>query len=195
MSALTGEYYYEKIGTPAPRGLANPTTCVADLEAIASSKASNKASASATELTTKCQQLNRAMIKNAMTYVIYLQWVNGQAAEARVSVTPSEFQRFFARMKAEDFPTEADLQTYLANKGWTLSDELTSARKEALASKLLQALGKTGGVTERDLTKKWTAMTSCRPGYVVEQCEQYKASATASAEPSAAVLIEEIEAL
>jgi hypothetical protein len=196
MGVLAGQYYAEKVGVPVPAGLASPTTCVSDLKALGGARP-------AAEVATypeKCQELSRAMTREAIAYLLNGQLVKGEAAEAGVSISPAEVDQYFARVRAERFPSEAELQTYLADRHWTLSDELAMAREEALATKLFEVLQKRNQTTSQKRTlaaivRKWTAMTNCRPGYIVEQCKQYKPSSASGEQISAAVLIEQIGAL
>jgi len=186
MSVLAGEYYNEKVGGSAPRELAVPAACVSDVESFAA----KQSPADIATFTAKCDELSRAMGREAMTYLIEGQWVADESAEVGVKDSPEEFQAFYAHVKAEHFPTEADLQKYLSERGLTLSEELTSLKEEALAAKLFQALS-TRGAQGTALRKKWLRLTSCRAGYVVEQCSQYKAG-SATTGSSAAVLLEQI---
>jgi hypothetical protein len=75
-----------------------------------------------------------------------------------------------------------------------LADALYSSEQELLSRKVLQVLIKHSGSAALVL-KKWRARTSCRTGYVVEQCKEYKAPKTPTTTPSVAIQIEEIAGL
>lgn len=197
-SALFGNYYYEKTVTPAPEGvITDPPSyarCAAALEAVTSHGGGGHPVSQAGQFESRCQRLDEAMTREAMSYLIIAALRDGEAAEAGVKVTAGEFKQYFARVKAESFPTETALQAFLASKHWTLADELFFAEQELLSRKLLAAFGRHPHKAAV-ATQKWMAMTNCRSGYVVELCKQYKASRAPQATPSAAVQMEEINAM
>jgi hypothetical protein len=141
-----------------------------------------------------CGKLHQAVREQALSYLIESQWNIGQDTEQGLRVTDPEVEQEFKRLRAERFPKEAELQQYLANRGWTLADELYLIKRDLLASKLQGKLSKTDSESAysryfQEATTKWTAMTSCRTGYVVKECMQYH---TPSPVPAPAVLIEEL---
>jgi hypothetical protein len=192
---VLGAAYAEKVGGPAPKGLLGEppgyATCVAALRKLGGGGI--QAAIRAEQFKHRCQMLYKAIREQTVLYLVDRDLRVDEAAEVGIKVSGEEFKRFFASMKAELFPTEADLQSYLANKGWTLAEVISSSEQELLSRKLLrfaETSTKYGAVA-----KKWLALTSCSPGYVVEQCKQYKAPTTPPTTPSAAVQIEEIGAL
>ena len=201
MSALFGGDYFEKLGRVAPRGLVSAppkySSCLAALRTMTATPAGSASSEAPLE--SKCQQLYQGVKQQAMTFLIVYQWAVGQAAEAGVKVTKAEVEREFKRVQAEHFPKEGELQQFLANHESTLSDELALMTRDVASTKLLTKLRKEGGEQAllrflRKATKAWTAKTSCRPGYVVEMCKQYKANDQPTG-PSPSILIEEIASL
>jgi hypothetical protein len=193
---VLGTAYAETGGGPPPKGLLGEppryATCVAALRKLAGGGI--QAASRATQFERRCQMLYKAIRVQTVLYLLDRQLRIVEAAEAGVKVSGEEARRFFASTKAELFPTEADLQAYLANKGWTLAEAISSSEQELLSSRLLR-FAETNTSKYGAIAKKWMALTSCSPGYVVEQCKQYRASATPPTSPSAAVQIEEIRAL
>jgi len=191
-TALLGSYFLEKAGTSAPAGLLSQpgsfTKCVTYFVSLTGQQVNTA------QYRTKCRDLSEAMRQEAMSYLIYTRLREAELGEAGVHVSAAEVQRRFARVKAEQFPTEVALQDTLASKGWTLADEMLLAREEVLSEKLF-ALLRRDGARAGAIVRKWTAATYCRAGYVVELCKQYKAPSAAAAKPSAASLLEEIGAL
>jgi hypothetical protein len=197
MLALLGSDYSERGSSRAPAGLVGDPPgygrCPSVVKAAMSVGPTGQATLSAGVLERKCQQLNEALKQQTMSYLILSEWIADQEDESGEKITESELHRRFASLKAELFPTEADLASFLASRDWTLSDELFSIRRELLSAKLVKQLAK-GSRSATPFFKKWTAVTNCRPGYVVEQCKQYKASSAAPASPSIASIVEELSA-
>jgi hypothetical protein len=194
MSTMAGGDFDEISGIIAPKGLVsdppNYGACMANLKTLAPSY-------SGAELQTKCQQLYAGLKEQALVYLISSQVSIAEGAEQGVEATPQEINRAFNRLRAERFPTEAQLQQYLASRGWSLSDELHLVKLDVLSLKLLPKLRQKYS-SERALirysneaAKRWKGRTSCRPGFVVQGCSNYIAPPKPPG-PSPAVLVEEI---
>ena len=208
MSALVGGDFYEISGIVAPKGLvsepANYPSCVVALRALTLNPPAPQRKPTTAWLELKCRQLAQAVKLQAVEYLIRSQVVSERAREAGLTVTEAEVQRAFARQKAEQFPTETKLKLYLAQRGWSLSDELFLLTKDLHAARLDAALqqrfSNRGGEQalisfSHSSTAKWRSKTICRAGYVAEGCKEFNSSAPPSSAPSANVLIEEIERL
>jgi hypothetical protein len=114
-----------------------------------------------------------------------------------VTASDGEVLQLFKRVKAQEFPTQAEQQQYLASRRLSLADELFLLKINLLGQKLLSKLTTEGNQGTARLAKAeqvWTAKTSCRPGYVVQHCKQFKGASTTST-PPASVLIEQVAAL
>ena len=205
MSAIVGGDFYERTHLVAPTGLVSEppdyATCIAAVRTLASSREPKGRQEAQSKR--KCEQLYQAVKQQAVGYLITAAVVMGQDAEQGLKVTASEVEQDFKRVQAEQFPAEAELRRYLAHRHWSLSDELFLIKRDLLSSKLTskveQRFASAGGegalvkyVGEADT--RWKAKTTCRPGYVVEDCSEYTAAQARaeSADPSANSLIEEL---
>jgi hypothetical protein len=205
MSTIIGGDFYEITHKVAPTGMVSEppdyATCTIALETLPSS--SGKTKPPAVQLKSKCEQLYHALKQQTLSYLISAQVAVGQDRDQGLKVTGREVEQAFKRLQASQFPKEAELQQYLANRHWALSDELFLLKRDLLSSKLRAKIEKKyGGATgEQALIKYvhgattlWIARTTCRSGYVVQGCKQYgpaQAAATAAA-PSPDALIEEL---
>lgn len=204
MSTIIGGDFYEITHQVAPTGLVSDppdyATCQAGLAKLASSLAQKPTVA---QLKGKCEQLHQALKQQALSYLITAQVAIGQDAEQGLAVSAREAERYFKHLQATQFPKESELQTYLADRHWSLSDELFLVKRDLLSSKLRSKLEqKFGGAGSQealinyvhDANKRWTEKTTCSPGYVTEGCSEYTSAqaAVAKANPSPAVLIEEL---
>jgi hypothetical protein len=202
MSAFLRGDYYEKVGAIMPRGLfpepPDYATCVSTLTAITTPPSGSRGPAVG-QLKTKCAQLYEGIKLQTIGFLLTYQWSLGQGAEHGLKLSRAELEQEFKRVQAEHFPTETELQHYLIDHGLTIADELILVTRNVETAKLLHKLNEQGG--EKALITyykrsipKWTMKTSCRPGYVVEQCKEYKTNRTPTG-PSPSVLLEEIAAL
>jgi phosphatidylethanolamine-binding protein (PEBP) family uncharacterized protein len=119
----------------------------------------------------------------ALGFLITSQWVVSEAAARGVSVSEAEVKQRFAQLVHESFPKAGSLQKYLAKSGETEADLLARIKVELLASKIAAKVsaGKSAAQRSASLTAfenafhaHWKNYTSCDPGYVMEDCKQYK---------------------
>jgi SurA N-terminal domain len=201
MSILAGGDFYETSEITTPKGLVSEPprydVCVADLKMLVARGSSTLASA---QLATKCHQLHQALKEQALSYLIASQTLIGEDVEQDLNVSEGEVDRDLRRLKAEQFPTEAEYRRYLQLRGWSRADERYLVRRNLLSSKLLRKLQRSFSSEQgfaryvADEAKKWTEKTTCAAGYVVEGCRQYDPMPK-QLNPAPAVLIEEIARL
>ncbi len=207
MSTIIGGDFYELTGKVAPTGLVSEpphyTACVTVLEGYEAAPRPGNAAGAPAALRHKCEQLYRAIKQQTVAYLITADVAVGEGAEQGLTVNSSEIEQAFKRIQAVQFPTETALSQYLADRHWTLKDELYLVKRDLLSQKLTTKLKRkfnsAGGEQAlagyiRETRRRWTAKTTCRPGYVVPGCRQYdsqKATASSS-DPSPSALIEEL---
>jgi hypothetical protein len=199
-TVIVGDFF-ANVRARAPEGLVaepeDPQACVAAMKGLLS-EAPPKAQPTVARLTARCHQLHEAVKLEAVQRLVSTQWLIGQAAEQGLSVSDAEVARVFHKLQAKEFPTTAQLDRFLATAGRSLATELTYVKRDLLSQKLkakLFARGNEASVVKyaNDVTSKWTARTTCRPGYVVSECKQYVAATDAIAEAeSPAVILEEL---
>jgi len=119
----------------------------------------------------------------ALGFLITSEWVLGEAAARGISVSEAEVKQRFAQLVHESFPKAGSLEKYLAKSGETEADLLARIKVELLASKIAAKItaGKSAAqrstllaAFESDFHTHWRSYTSCEPGYVMEDCKQYK---------------------
>jgi phosphatidylethanolamine-binding protein (PEBP) family uncharacterized protein len=118
----------------------------------------------------------------ALGFLITSEWVLREAAARHITVTEAEVKQRFAQLVHKSFPDPGELQKYLAKSGETEADLLARIKVELLAAAIAARVsaGKTGAQRaaalrrfEKRFQKHWKALTSCDPGYVMEDCKQY----------------------
>jgi hypothetical protein len=177
---------------PAPEGvIPDPPRyahCVAYLGTASPPAGKAEAKPTTTQLKRACQQRYEALQHHVLDILITDDWLSGEGAAKGVTVSAGEVGQAIARQ----FPTRADYQRFLRLTGEKASDEQLLIRGDLLSVKLGQlresAVLKSGrsqaqerSALERigaEYTARWTARTDCRPGYVVQECRQFKGSRT-----------------
>ncbi len=196
MLEVIGEDYYIASTHRAPKGLVseppNYTACVAALEAIAPFPGKGQPKKpTLSQLGTKCQKLYQAVKQQALSLLVSsYESIEFDAAHG-IRVTDKEIKQHLERVKAERFPKEGELQQYLANRSRTLSDELFLMKINLLTQKISQkvTIGREQFIKLAEEAKTFRA--SCRTGYVVENCRQYKGPEKSSVPPPS-ILVQEI---
>lgn len=125
-----------------------------------------------------------ALKKQVLGFLISSQWVLAEAAHLGISVSESEVRQRLHQVTAKQFPKASQLKHYLASIGETEADLLMRIKVELLESKIAQHVtaGKTASTEPRlllsDFQKsfeaRWRTRTSCRSGYVMEDCREDK---------------------
>ncbi len=120
---------------------------------------------------------------HALGFLITSQWVIGEAAARHMSVSEAEVKQRFVQLARQSFPKAGSLQNYLARSGESEADLLARIKVELLASHIAAHVteGKDASqrsaslaAFERTFQARWKGLTSCRPGYVMEDCREYR---------------------
>jgi hypothetical protein len=152
--------------------------CVAYLRRGLASSASETSSA---QLKSQCARSQQTLRDTALQILITYHCLESEARERGVTVPRAEVVQFIRRQ----LPTHVALTRFLRFTGERVSDAELLARRALLSIKV-EAQAGTGLSGQRKLdaeakfaigfAAKWSARTSCRPGYVIEQCREFKAA-------------------
>ena len=134
----------------------------------------------------------RAAVKNqVLGFLITSQWVLAEAAHLGIDVSEAEVRQRLHQITVKQFPTASRLKHYLASIGETEADLLMRVKVELLQAKISQHVtdGKTASTEphlllsdfQKSFEARWRARTSCQPGYVTEDCKEYKGAPHAPA--------------
>jgi hypothetical protein len=119
----------------------------------------------------------------ALGFLITSEWVLGEAAARHLSVSEAEVKQRFAQLVHQSFPKAGSMQKYLAKSGESEADLLARIKVELLAAHIAAKVtaGKSASQRatlltgfEHNFQSHWKRQTSCNPGYVMEDCRQYK---------------------
>jgi phosphatidylethanolamine-binding protein (PEBP) family uncharacterized protein len=119
----------------------------------------------------------------ALGFLITSEWVLGEASTRHISVSEAEVKQRYAQLVHQSFPKSGSLKKYLAKSGETEADLLARIKVELLAAKIAAKVtsGKSSAqrsallsAFEKNFHAHWKGYTDCKPGYVMEDCKQYK---------------------
>jgi hypothetical protein len=187
MRAMAGGDFRAAIGTKAPQGLvsepANYAECAVAAKKVIPRSFTGQASLTGAQIARKCQELHHALKAQAISYLLTVQWSIVEGEREGIKVSDALVRHEFARFRRQQYPTEADLQKYLAEHGWALSDLLYQLKRNILSTALLKKLKQRVALTgegERAYAKlaisrfnTQAASTICDPGYVAYGCKGY----------------------
>jgi foldase protein PrsA len=175
---------------PVPAGVVpDPpryTACIAHLRPSAQAATKSQPQSSTARLRRECERSYQTVQQHVLNVLIVFDWQIEEAAHQHLKLTDAEVKQQYKRFIHERFPNQGELQRYLTNTGESLSDELLRMKIDLIGTKLTdKALAKLGGIntpqqqqafasSTTEYIKRWVAKTTCRPGYIVSNCKQYK---------------------
>ena len=137
----------------------------------------------------------------ALAFLITSQWMVGEASARHIVVPEAQVKQRYTQMVQQSFPKAGTLEKFLSTSGETEADALARIHVEALTSQISAQVTahKSGSQRSTALTAfeqsfhtHWKALTSCDPGYVMEDCKQYTGGTenlTAKTTPAAAAAL------
>jgi hypothetical protein len=154
------------------------TACIAHRRALATSAGSTAA------LRAGCRKAYEGIQARVLNFLITGYWLRDEAAEMHASVSQAEVHRKFKEYRQEDFPTPAAFQRLKEASHQSVADLEFAVETQMLSARLLERFTKSAGsgkseqatitAFNKHIASKWTPRTSCRQGYVVEDCKQYR---------------------
>ncbi len=88
-------------------------------------------------LQSDCKQLFTSLSGQVLDFLIRAYWYQADAAKLHIKVSDAQVQKAFQAAKAQQFPTSAAFQTFLAQSGQTLQDIIFRVRVNQIYQKLL----------------------------------------------------------
>jgi hypothetical protein len=119
----------------------------------------------------------------ALAFLITSDWVLGEAAARKITVSEAEVKQRFAQIKKQSFAKPGAFEQLLAKSGETEADLLARVKVELLESRIAAqvATGKSGAQRkaliasfEKAFHGHWKRYTTCDAGYLMEDCSTYK---------------------
>ncbi len=119
----------------------------------------------------------------ALAFLITSDWVLGEAAARKISVSEAEVKQRFAQIKRQSFAKPGTFAKFIAKSGETEADLLARVKVELLESRIAAqvAAGKSGAQRkaliasfEKAFHGHWKRYTTCSTGYLMEDCSAYR---------------------
>ncbi len=118
------------------------TACIAHLKEVEPKPAKGQQPKTEAALKAECEQQYTALKQQALSYLIGVDWVFGQAEEQGIKLSDKEVQAKFNALKKQQFPKEADFQKFLASTSYTVSDLLLRVKYGLLTTKIQEKVTK-----------------------------------------------------
>ena len=117
--------------------------------------------------------------ESALETLLQSIWIQGEATERGIDVTPIEIAKERAKIKREDFKSEAQYRKFLAESHYTESDVRERVKTQILSEKIQEQIrhqlkhqAEEKGFTKfiTSFEKRWRARTVCLSRYATEDC-------------------------
>ena len=170
---------------PAPKGAIPDPPTYSSCIAYSARSAEYGPNPTTAQLKAHCERRYRELRHEALEVLIGYYWVSEAAAEAGVTVTRKELDG----VEEGGSRSRAAFERYLFLTHESPADAQLLAERDLLTTKLFLQLERTirakGAKTAkqwtaillkeaRAFTRHWISLTSCKAGYIVPKCKQYK---------------------
>jgi hypothetical protein len=138
------------------------------------------------QLKARCGKRYEEIKQKALSYMIAARWVRGELAQKGIHVSQNEVAKAIRNFKIKDFEHPQEFAKYMIYAGLSPQDlhfiiEITTL-ETSLEERDLSKKGFTIKQRQQALAgfiKRWTVKTTCKPGYRVPGCREYRGSGTA----------------
>jgi phosphatidylethanolamine-binding protein (PEBP) family uncharacterized protein len=119
----------------------------------------------------------------ALGFLVTSDWVLGEAAARKISVSEAEVKQRFEQIKKQSFAKAGSFEKFLTTSHETEADLLARVKVELLESRIAAQVtaGKSAAQHaavlasfEKAFQTHWRRYTTCKAGYVMEDCSEYK---------------------
>jgi foldase protein PrsA len=118
------------------------TNCIAHLKEVEPKPAKGQKPKTEAELKAECEQQYTALKQQALSYLIGVEWVFGQAEEQGIKLSDKEVETKFNALKKQSFPKEGEFQKFMARTSYTVSDLLLRVKYGMLTTKIQEKVTK-----------------------------------------------------
>lgn len=192
MRVLVAGDYHAELTKPAPDGLVSDPpdygACVRAANGLVPTR-SPEVTASL------CRELYQAVKLQAVGLLADVLWHISDAREHGETLpTAVEVARTLERLRQRESQTPGQFARYLSERHLTVADESYLLERNLLSQKLVKRVQGQGlkqaaySRIAEEYSAKWTARTSCQPGYVAEPCKQYQGAQQGGPSPNSVLL-------
>jgi hypothetical protein len=128
----------------------------------------------------------KELLDEVMPFLISSDWVQGEAADMGISVTPAEVKKNFDRIRAAQFHKRREFRAFLRKSGQTIADLLYRVELNMLSERIQKRVvaGHHGPASQehalsqfvKAFKAKWEPQTYCASEYDVKDCGHVEGS-------------------
>jgi hypothetical protein len=134
----------------------------------------------------ECEAKYEALRQHVLLILTSFQWLAGESARDGIKISDTTVRRELERFRKGQFATAPAFEAYLRNTGQTYQDELLRMRMDLYSNELARIAGaKVHAASQQAIyeaylratgatSRRWAAKTTCAPGYVTQNCSNYK---------------------
>jgi len=111
----------------------------------AAAKSKSKARPTDNQLKRQCRQDYESLRDSALGLLIAAEWLEGEAKQQNVKVTPEEVTKTIEEQRKQQYPKEADFKKALKDAGFTMEDLRYQTRLQKLQEKIVDKIHKRAG--------------------------------------------------
>ena len=100
----------------------------------------------------QCQQQYASLRDQVMSFLIFAEWVQGEASDQGIKVSDKDVDKRFNQEKQQSFPKEADFQQFLRSSGMSLKDLKFQVKLGLLQMKIRDKVTKAKKVTDKQIS-------------------------------------------
>ena len=108
----------------------------------AAAKSKSKARPTNAQLTRQCKSEYTSLRDQALGLLIASEWLEGEAADQGIKVTPDEVTKAIETQRKEQYPKKEDFEKALKDAGFTMEDLRFQTRLQKLQEKLVDKISK-----------------------------------------------------
>jgi foldase protein PrsA len=120
----------------------NFTKCIAAYRKALPAQPKGKPKITDAQIKKQCQTSYTKTRDETVSFLINSQWLVGQTAEDKITVTDASVQTQFKTIKQQQYPQESAFQAFLKSSGLTIPDILYRLKLQSLSNKLQTSIVK-----------------------------------------------------
>jgi hypothetical protein len=163
---------------PDPPSYAN---CIGFQRTLAASTPGATRTPSPRQLRQECEKRYDSVRTHVLNILINYGWLIEEAARHNIKLSDAEVKKRFQENIHIEFSNDAAFQQYLTRTGLTETDELLRFRGAMLSGLIYDKVFKHRPQAYPEYLLRWAAKTSCAPGYITQNCKEYKGPLTPGA--------------
>ncbi len=136
----------------SPPDAPNFTKCIAQKAQQQQKPAKGQPRPTPAQFKSQCQQEYASLRDQAMQFLIFSQWLQGEASDQGIKVSDKDVDKQFAKEKQQSFPKEADFQKFVQSSGMSLKDLKLQVKLGILRTKIRNKVTKGQKISDKQVS-------------------------------------------